>query len=128
MKKSVTIIMSAIICLLMLIPACKSKKQEATFAPWLQEKIEHINDRYSTVTLYEFEGKLYYAVFCEGPKKSFDMNRTTIYDAAGEVYLTLGGLRKRTDKEYHFFENATDKGVIWQSDMARQRNQERENP
>lgn len=103
-----------------LLTACKSTRQQATaLVPWLQEKVSHVNDRYSTVTLYQLNGKPYYALFCKGPKKSFDMNRTTIYDAEGNEYLTLGGPRQKSEKETAFFKDAVEQGVIWQSDVAK---------
>lgn len=100
---------------------CKSTQgQTSALVPWLQEKVSQVNDRYSTVTVYEMGDKPYYALFCRGPKNSFDMNRTTIYDAEGNVYLSLGGLRQRSEKELSFFRDAKEKGVIWRSDVAKE--------
>lgn len=104
--------------------ACKSKQQAATSLPsWLQEQVSTLDQRYSVITLYELDGECYYSLFCRGPRQSFDMNRTTIYDASGNVYMTLGGLKKKTEQEAYFFRNAIDKGVIWKSEAARQEDQ-----
>lgn len=112
-----------------LLVACKSKQHAATSLPiWLQENASSLNQRYSVITLYEYEGENYYAVFCRGPRQSFDMNRTTIYDSNGNIYMTLGGLKKKTEQEMQFFRKATDKGVIWKSEVARQEGQENPEP
>ena len=123
MKKTIGAICATIL-LTAAFTGCKSAQQQASpLVPWLQEKVSHVNERYSSVTLYEMNGETYYALFCKGPKNSFDMNRTTIYDAEGNVYLTLGGPRQRSEKEIAFFNNATDKGVIWLSDVAKEEQQ-----
>ena len=57
-----------------------------------------------------------------------NMNRTTIYDSNGNIYMTLGGLKKKTEQEMQFFRKATDKGVIWKSEVARQEEQENPEP
>lgn len=117
---SITICIVAV--LLLVLPACKSKQQAATpHAAWLQEKMEVLNERYSEVRVYELNGATYYSIFVKGPDRSFDMNRTTIYDADGNVYLSLGGPRKRSEKELNFFRDATYKGVIWQSDVMKEK-------
>ena len=121
MKKIALFIAYATLCMLLGI-SCKSKQQAATsLQPWLQEKTVTLNDKNSTITLYELDGKQYYGVFCQGPEKSYDMNRTVIYDAEGNQYLVLGGLRKKSEKEMQFFQNAENKGIIWQSDIAKPR-------
>lgn len=123
MKRIISLLMSATLCVV-LMTACKSSQQANSvnnYPDWLQAKMGVLNERHSEITLFEHEGQPYYAVFVKGPDKSYDMNRTTIYDANGEVYLTLGGLRKRNDKEIQFFNNAENKGVIWQSDIAREK-------
>lgn len=105
--------------------SCKSgRNATGEPAPWLQEKLATLNERYSEITLYEYNGERYYAVFVKGAEKSYDMNRTTIYDAMGETYLSLGGLRKKSEKEVAFFRNAVNKGVIWQSDIAKEKARE----
>lgn len=119
MRRKIKIICVAMLSIALL-TACKSTRQQATaLVPWLQEKVSHVNDRYSIVTLYQLNGKPYYALFCKGPKKSFDMNRTTIYDTEGNEYLTLGGPRQKSEKEIAFFKDAIEQGVIWQSDVAK---------
>ena len=123
MKRIISLLLSATLCMV-LMTACKSTQQAATsssYPQWLQAKMDVLNERHSEITLFEFDGQPYYAVFVKGPDKSFDMNRTTIYDANGEVYLSLGGPRKRNDKEIQFFNRAENKGVIWQSDIAREK-------
>ena len=109
-----------------LLTACKRKQQTVTALPsWLQEQVVSLDQRYSVITLYELDGESYYALFCRGPRQSFDMNRTTIYDANGNIYMTLGGLKKKTEQEAYFFTNAIDKGIIWKSETARQEDQEK---
>lgn len=123
MKRIISLLLSATLCMV-LMTACKSTQQVTTsssYPQWLQAKMDVLNERHSEITLFEFDGQPYYAVFVKGPDKSFDMNRTTIYDANGEVYLSLGGPRKRNDKEIQFFNRAENKGVIWQSDIAREK-------
>ena len=123
MKRIISLLLSATLCIV-LMTACKSTQQVATsssYPEWLQAKMDVLNERHSEITLFELDGQPYYAVFVKGPDKSFDMNRTTIYDANGEVYLSLGGPRKRNDKEIQFFNRAENKGVIWQSDIAREK-------
>ncbi len=124
MKKVSILTYTTLLCIALL-AACKTKQATTSqFAPWLQEKITAISDRNSSVTLYEMNGETYYAVFCEGPERSYDMNRNTIYDAEGNVYLRLGGLKKRTEKELRFFDRAINKGVIWQSEISKERHAE----
>ena len=116
--KRLTLLLSAAMLCIALMTACKSAQQTAAttaYPQWLQEKFSVLNDRYS---------EPYYSVFVKGPDKSFDMNRTTIYNANGEVFLSLGGPRKRSDKEIQFFDRAVNKGVIWQSDIAREKSKE----
>lgn len=111
---------------LVLLTACKSTKQLAdnSYPQWLQEKFEKLNERYSEITLFEYEGQPYYAVFVKGPEKSFDLNRTTVYDADGNVYMSLGGPRKRSSEEINFFNRSVNKGIIWQSDIAKEKSKE----
>lgn len=118
------IIQSLLAVAILLMPACKSKENTTSqYAPWLQEKFATLNERHCEITLFELDGQPYYSVFVKGSDKSYDMNRTTIYDANGEVYLTLGGMRKKSDKERNFFRNAENRGVIWQSDIAKAKNE-----
>ncbi|MBR3951539.1 MAG: hypothetical protein IKJ79_06525 [Bacteroidaceae bacterium] len=125
MKRIESLLLSLALCLVLL-TACKSTQQVTTsnYPDWLQEKISVLNERHCEITLFDFDGDSFYAVFVKGPEKSYDMNRTTIYDANGEVYLSLGGPRKRSDKEIQFFNKAQNKGVIWQSDIAREKNKD----
>ena len=123
MKRITTLLSAAMLCLV-LMTACKSTQQASTtvsYPNWLQTQMTELNDRHSEITLFEYDGAPYYAVFVKGPDKSFEMNRTTIYDANGNVHLSLGGLRKPSEKELNFFENATNKGVIWMSDIAHEK-------
>lgn len=121
--KRILLFVAMVLTVLTLASSCKSKQAVASGLPaWLQEKVTTLNERYSEITRYEMDGATYYAVFVKGPEKSFDMNRTTIYDANGEVYLLLGGLRKKSDKENQFFRNAINKGVVWQSDAVKEKN------
>lgn len=123
MKRIASLFLSAVLCMV-LMTACKSTQQVATsssYPDWLQEKMGVLNERHSEITLFEYEGAPYYAVFVKGPEKSFDMNRTTIYDTNGNIYLSLGGPRKPNEKEQTFFKNAENKGVIWMSDIAREK-------
>lgn len=121
MKK---IILSLMVVATLLIPACKSKENATKqYAPWLQEKMTVLNDRHSEIRLYDWDGKTYYAIYVQGPEKSFDMNRTTIYDANGEEYITLGGPPRKNEKVDEFFRNAEMKGVIWQSDAAKEKSE-----
>ena len=123
MKRITTLLSAAMLCLV-LMTACKSTQQATTavsYPGWLQTQMTGLNERHSEITLFELEGQPDYAVFVKGPEKSFDMNRTTIYDANGNVHLSLGGPRKPSEKELKFFENATNKGVIWMSDIAREK-------
>ena len=127
MKRNIIALIGLAVLCSVWLTACKSKQQaSSSLTPWLQESVATLNDRYSVIPLYELDGESYYAVFCRGPRLSFDMNRTTIYDADGNVYMTLGGMKKRTGREEYFFNNAIDKGVIWKSDVARQEEQEKE--
>lgn len=129
MKRFSSIILIAIVGILIM-GSCRSKKEVAQQAettiitPWLDEMLPALSERHSTITRYEMDGKPYYAVFVKGPDRSYDMNRTTIYDSEGNVYLSLGGPRQRSEKELKFFENSVSHGVIWQSDSARQANEE----
>lgn len=119
MKK---IILSLMVVATLLMPACKSKESATTqYAPWLQEKLTLLNQRHSEIRLYEWNGQPYYAIYVQGPEKSFDMNRTTIYNANGEEYITLGGPPRPNEKADEFFRNAQNKGVIWQSDIAKEK-------
>ena len=123
MKRIITLLSAAMLCLV-LMTACKSTQQattSVTYPEWLQLQMKVLNDRHSEITLFELDGAPYYAVFVKGPDKSFDMNRTTIYDTNGNVYLTLGGPRRPNEKELNFFQNADNKGVIWMSDIAREK-------
>ena len=125
--KRLTLLLSAAMLCIALMTACKSAQQTAAttaYPQWLQEKFSVLNDRYSEVTLFVIDNEPYYSVFVKGPDNSFDMNRTTIYNANGEVFLSLGGPRKRSDKEIQFFDRAVNKGVIWQSDIAREKSKE----
>lgn len=124
--KKIVLSLLVVLSTALLMTACKSKQAATSsqYAPWLQEKLASLNERYSEVTLFEIDGQPYYSVFVKGPEKSYDMNRTTIYDANGEEYLTLGGPRRKSEKEINFFRNAENKGVIWQSDIAKEKNKE----
>ena len=68
-----------------------------------------------TVTLYEKEGALYYAIYMPTPG-AFDKNTTTVYDSEGKMCLKYGGLMPPARREVvrQFFEGAVDKGVIWE--------------
>ncbi len=119
--------LSAIVLVVVMTTACKSTQSATTannYPDWLESKLEVLNERYSEIRLFEVEGQPYYAIFVKGPERSYDMNRTTIYDATGEVYLSLGGPRRPSEKENQFFEKAINKGVIWQSDIAKKQNVE----
>ena len=121
--KRILLLVTAAVLSLVITTGCKTTQQatsESNYPKWLQEKMTLLNDRHSEITLFDFDGQAFYAVFVKGPDKSYDMNRTTIYDANGKTYLTLGGPRRPTQKERDFFEKATNKGVIWQSDIARE--------
>lgn len=128
-----------LVCATILMSACKSKKEiitqhqeitaemqaaDTTLPTWLIEKLDALNERHSEINLFEMDGQPYYAVFVKGPERSYDMNRTTIYDADGNVYLSLGGPRRPNTKETNFFEKATNKGTIWQSEIVIKKNEQ----
>ncbi len=119
MKRIILITSTLLLCLAIL-SGCKSKQQMASslLPSWLEEKTATLNERHSEITLWEFQGKNYYSVFVKGPERSYDMNRTTIYDADGNVHMSLGGPRKRSEKEMEFFHQAINKGIVWQSDVV----------
>lgn len=123
--KRISLLILVAVCSILLLGSCRSKKEgvvqqvtTTSFTPWLEEKLATLNERHSEITLYEMDGEHYYAIFVKGPEKSYDLNRTTIYDADGNVYLSLGGPRKQSEKEIEFFQKAQSQGVIWQSDAA----------
>lgn len=100
--------------------ACKSSQQSTTTLPtWLQEITTSLNDTPSDVILYDYNGALYYAVSVQGPKHSYDMGRTTVYDSEGNTYFVTGGNKKKEEKELTFYEHAINKGTLWQSKKAR---------
>ena len=125
MRQIVITTIALMVCLVTL-SGCKSKQAVATdqvtsMPAWLQEKTVLLAERYCEITLFDVNGENYYSVFVKGPDRSYDMNRTTIYDADGNVYLSLGGPRRRTQKEIDFFSRATNKGIIWQSEIAQEK-------
>lgn len=113
-----TILITSIIAIV----GCKSNQHivNDTLPLWLQEKVSILNEYHSEVIQYDMNGETYYSIFVKGPDRSYDMYRTTIYDADGNEYLSLGGLRRTSDKERDFFEHATPKGILWQSDVAKE--------
>ena len=122
--KRITSLLTTVLLCLVLMSACKSTQEVSAptqHPDWLQSQMKELNDRHCEITLFEIEGVPYYAVFVKGPEKSFDMNRTIIYDAKGNIYLSLGGPRRPSEKEMNFFKNAENKGVIWMSDLAREK-------
>ena len=66
-------------------------------------------------TLYEKDGKNYYAVFATTPG-ALDKNTTVVYDQEGNICLKFGGLMPPPKREAvkKFFENAENKGTIWE--------------
>ena len=125
MRQIVITTIALMVCLVTL-SGCKSKQAIATdhttsMPAWLQEKTAALAERHCEITLFDVNGENYYSVFVKGPDRSYDMNRTTIYDADGNVYLSLGGPRRRTQKEIDFFSRATNKGIIWQSKIAQEK-------
>ncbi len=118
--KRIIILTTTLILSFAILTGCKSKQQVANslLPSWLEEKTATLNERHCEITMWEFQGDNYYSVFVKGPERSYDMNRTTIYDADGNVYLSLGGPRKRSEKEIEFFHQAVNKGVVWQSTIV----------
>ena len=109
-----------------LLSGCKTSQQSAsnTLPAWLQEKTATLSEVHSSITLFEYQGENYYSVFVKGPNRSYDMNRATIYKSNGEVYFTTGGLKKQSEQEQQFYNQAISKGIIWQSPLATQHAQE----
>lgn len=120
--KRIAIIATTLLCIFFM-TGCKTAQKSVTdnemMPAWLQEKLPVLNERFSTITLWEMNGESYYSVFVKGPERSYDMNRTTIYQSNGEVYFTTGGLRKMDETEANFNTHARNKGVIWQSDVVK---------
>ena len=119
--KRIAIIATTLLCILFM-AGCKTTQKSVadneSMPAWLQEKLPTLNERFSTITLVEMDGESYYRVFVKGPERSYDMDRTTIYRANGDVYFTTGGLRKMNETEAYFNANARNKGVIWKSDIV----------
>ena len=82
---------------------------------WLKERKKEFEKRECQITLYEKDGKNYYAVFATTPG-AFDKNTTVVYDQEGNICLKFGGLMPPPKREIvkKFFENAENKGTIWE--------------
>lgn len=65
---------------------------------WLKERKKEFEKRECQITLYEKEGKNYYAVFATTPG-AFDKNTTVVYDQEGNVCLKFGGLMPPPKRE-----------------------------
>lgn len=57
---------------------------------WLKERKKEFEKRECQITLYEKDGKNYYAVFATTPR-AFDKNTTVVYDQEGNICLKFGG-------------------------------------
>ena len=82
---------------------------------WLKKRKKEFEKRECQITLYEKDGKNYYAVFATTPG-AFDKNTTVVYDQEGNICLKFGGLMPPPKREAvkKFFENAENKGTIWE--------------
>ena len=74
---------------------------------WLKKRKKEFEKRECQITLYEKDGKNYYAVFATTPG-AFDKNTTVVYDQEGNICLKFGGLMPPPKREAvkKFFENA----------------------
>ena len=80
-----------------------------------KKRKKEFEKRECQITLYEIDGKNYYAVFATTPG-AFDKNTTVVYDQEGNICLKFGGLMPPPKREAvkKFFENAENKGTIWE--------------